>query len=146
MLDHVAKMSRRNVRRALLCLEAGKARSYPFTEENLGQFELPDWEVYVYNVAKQIVSEQSPARLMQIRAAYYELLGHAIPPSVLLRRLTQELLVSLDASLAPEIARWAAHYEFQMVRGTKPILHLEAFTAKAMSIYKAYLTSMMGDF
>jgi hypothetical protein len=33
-----------------------------------------------------------------------------------------------------------------MVRGTKPILHLEAFTAKAMSIYKAYLTSMMGDF
>lgn len=45
----------------------------------------PDWEVYCHKVADLIVSEQSPARVMEVRAKFYELLSHCIPPTVILK-------------------------------------------------------------
>ena len=45
----------------------------------------PDWETYCHRVADMIVQEQSPARVMEVRAKLYELLSHCIPPSVVLK-------------------------------------------------------------
>ena len=45
----------------------------------------PDWETYCHKVADLIVSEQSPARVMEVRAKFYELLSHCIPPTVILK-------------------------------------------------------------
>lgn len=45
----------------------------------------PDWETYCHKVADMIVSEQSPARVMEVRAKFYELLSHCIPPTVILK-------------------------------------------------------------
>jgi len=45
----------------------------------------PDWEVYCHKVADLIVAEQSPARVMEVRSKFYELLSHCIPPTVILK-------------------------------------------------------------
>lgn len=45
----------------------------------------PDWETYCHKVADLIVSEQTPARIMEVRSKFYELLSHCIPPTVILK-------------------------------------------------------------
>jgi replication factor C subunit 3/5 len=45
----------------------------------------PDWETYCQKVATLIVTEQTPARVMEIRTKFYELLSHCIPPTVILK-------------------------------------------------------------
>ncbi len=42
----------------------------------------PDWEAYCHKVADLIIGEQTPARVMEVRSKFYELLSHCIlPPS-----------------------------------------------------------------
>ena len=41
-----------------------------------------DWEVYLRETAKQILAEQSPRRLLEVRGRLYELISHCIPPEV----------------------------------------------------------------
>ena len=45
----------------------------------------PDWESYCQQIADLVVAEQSPARLLEVRAKLYELLSHCIPPTVILK-------------------------------------------------------------
>lgn len=45
----------------------------------------PDWETYCIKLADMIVAEQSPAQVMEVRAKFYELLVHCIPPTVILK-------------------------------------------------------------
>jgi len=45
----------------------------------------PDWETYCHKVADLIVGEQTPARVMEVRAKFYELLSHCIPPTIILK-------------------------------------------------------------
>ena len=45
----------------------------------------PDWETYCHKVADLIVQEQTPARVMEVRAKFYELLSHCIPATVVLK-------------------------------------------------------------
>lgn len=53
--------------------------------------------------------------------------------------LTREILTILDSCLKAEVLKWAAFYEHRLHLGSKEILHLEAFVAKYMSIYKAHI-------
>ena len=87
----------------------------------------PDWETYCHKVADLIVSEQSPARVMEVRAKFYELLSHCIPPTVILKvcfeaRVSRRLLIfqsqtvaervveKVDESLKADVMHWAAFY------------------------------------
>lgn len=45
----------------------------------------PDWESYCHKVADLIMSEQTPAKVMEVRGKFYELLSHCIPPTVILK-------------------------------------------------------------
>ena len=92
-----------NLRKAILVLEALKMQSYGILffietpESNkfcyLSRPDLtgsltiakPDWEVYCHKIADLIVAEQSPARVMEVRSKFYELLSHCIPPTVILK-------------------------------------------------------------
>ena len=65
--------------------------------------------------------------------------------SVVLKRLTGDLISSLDDSLKLEVLEWAAFYEHRLAMGSKEIFHLEAFVAKFMAIYKKYLNDMFAD-
>jgi replication factor C subunit 3/5 len=142
LAGRVAMHAERNMRRAMLSLEACRVQQYPFKADQpvMGT----DWEAYVAQIAGEALAEQSPKRLLQIRGRLYELLVNCVPPEVLLRRLVRELNKRLDADLKHETAKWAAHFEHRMQEGQKPIIHLEGFVAQFMATYKKYLISSFG--
>ena len=90
-----------------------------------------------------IVAEQSPKRLLEVRECFFELLSHLIPADVIFRGLVDELTTSCDGTLKTEVVQLAARHEHSMQLGSKPIFHLEAFVAKFMSVYKAFIDEAM---
>ncbi|KAJ3670927.1 hypothetical protein LUZ60_008353 [Juncus effusus] len=140
--DRVANQSNRNLRRAILFFETCRVQQYPFTPNQV----IPplDWEQYVSEIASDIMKEQSPKKLYEVRQKLYELLVNCIPPVIILKKLLTELLRKLDSELKHEVCHWAAHYEHKMRLGSKAIFHLEAFVAKFMSIYKEFLVVTFG--
>ncbi|KAF5359831.1 hypothetical protein D9756_003512 [Leucocoprinus leucothites] len=125
-----------NMRKALLVMEALRMQSPNLT----GSLTIakPDWETYCHKVADLIVSEQSPARVMEVRSKFYELLSHCIPPTVILKTVAERVVERVDESLRAEIMHWAAFYETRMRVGNKKIYHLEAWVVKVMSLYKHF--------
>lgn len=83
LFDLPAAKADRNMRRAILMMEACKAQQYPFSADQ--QVQLPDWELYLQQIASEMFSEQTPKRLYQIRSRMYELLTNCIPPEVILK-------------------------------------------------------------
>ncbi|PSC71036.1 Replication factor C subunit 3 [Micractinium conductrix] len=134
LAQKIAEASERNLRRALLSLEACRVECYPFKRDQ--EVASPDWELYIQEIAADVMQEQSPKRLFQVRGKLYELLVNCIPPEVVLRRLAQALLPKLDDEVKHSTAEDAAFYEHRMQEGSKPIFHLEAFLARFMSNYK----------
>lgn len=133
----IAVESKRNLRRALLSLEASKVRQYPFTDDQI--IQVPDWELFVREIANGILSEQTPKKLKEVRGQLYELLAHCIPPTVIIRTLVRDLISKLDSELKFRFVYFAALYEHRMQQGSKPIFHIEALVAKLMSLYKVFL-------
>ena len=80
LAQRIAEKSKRNLRRAILMVEACKVAQYPFSAQQEVQ-EL-DWELYLRETANQIVQEQSPRKLSEVRGRLYELISHCIPPEV----------------------------------------------------------------
>ncbi|KJK92060.1 Replication factor C subunit 5 [Metarhizium anisopliae BRIP 53284] len=101
-----------------------------------------DWEALIGQIAKEIMDEHTPARILQVRAKFYDLLTHCIPPTTILKTLTFKLLSLIDDGLKGEVIQWSAFYEHRIKTGTKVIFHLEAFVAKFMRILEMYLMSM----
>jgi replication factor C subunit 3/5 len=136
----VARESGRNLRKALLMLEASKAEQFPFSDEQKAR--VADWERFVDDLGRLIVEEQSPIRLQIVRAKVYELLTNCIPADVVMRALTKALLRRVDDQIKHETVQWAAYYEHRMKLGSKPIFHIEAFVAKFMALYKRWVVQM----
>jgi len=134
--DKIIQDSGRNLRKAILVLEALKMQSPDLT----GPLAIakPDWEVYCHKVADLIVAEQSPARVMEVRSKFYELLSHCIPPTVILKTVAERVAEKVDDALKAEVMHWAAFYEVRMRMGSKKIYHLEAWVVKVMSLYKQF--------
>jgi len=104
--------------------------------------ELPDWHLVVRSIALDIVEEQSPQRMLKIREKFYELLGHCIPPDVIIRTLTLDILPKIDSELKTDVVSAAAFFEHRITSGTKAIFHLEAFVARVMCLYKRFLINL----
>ncbi|CAE7745008.1 Rfc3 [Symbiodinium microadriaticum] len=134
--------SQRNLRRALLMLEGCKVQNCPLEPDQ--QVLLPDWEMYIIRLAREILSDQSPTKLLQARDMMYELLTNCIPATVIIETLTRELMKAMDDQLKHELIHWAAFYEHRLQTGSKEIFHLESFVCKIMSIYKRFIISMFG--
>lgn len=134
--------SGRNLRRALLMLETCKVQHTPLAVDQ--PVMLPDWELYICRISREMLQEQSPTKLLQVRDMFYELLTNCIPADVIMATLTRELLKSLDDSLKHELIHWSAFYEHRIQLGSKDIFHLEAFAAKFMAIYKKWIISIFG--
>ncbi|XP_030384094.1 replication factor C subunit 3 [Scaptodrosophila lebanonensis] len=141
LAKRVALKSERNLRRALLMLEASKVQQYPFT----AQQEIPqlDWQSFLHETANQILSEQTPAKLEKIRERLYELLAQGVPPNLIFRGLVQQLVCNCDMSLKANTLKFAALYEHRMQNGAKHIFHLEAFVAQFMNIYKQFVSELI---
>lgn len=93
-------------------------------------------------MAREILQEQSPAKLLQVREMLYELLTNCIPVDVIFQSLTKELMKTMDDTLKHELIYLAAYYERRACQGSKNIFHLEAFVAKFMAMYKKWLINM----
>ena len=145
LAEKVALACERNTRRALLMLEAIRVQQNGHLLSADAPLQLPDWEVYISKIAREIMSEQSPTKLMQVRDMLYELLTNCIPTDVILRTLVRELTKSTDDTLKHEIAHWAAYYEHRVQQGSKEIFHLEAFVAKFMAVYKKWSVELFAD-
>ncbi|KAK4070055.1 uncharacterized protein Triagg1_6476 [Trichoderma aggressivum f. europaeum] len=138
--QRIAEESGRNLRRALLMYEAIHAQNEKVTDTT--PIPPADWEALVGQIAKEIIEEHTPARILQVRAKLYDLLTHCIPPTTILKTLTFKLLGLIDDGLKGEVIKWSAFYEHRIKTGTKVIFHLEAFVAKFMRILEMYLMSM----
>jgi len=140
----IAVHSERNLRRALLMLEAAKVQSGSNQLNTHIPVALPDWEIYICRLAREILTEQSPAKLQAARDMLYELLTNCIPAEIIMQTLTRELLKGIDETLKHEVTHWAAYYEHRIRVGSKDIFHLEAFVAKFMAIYKRFIIDFFG--
>ncbi|KAI2632077.1 P-loop containing nucleoside triphosphate hydrolase protein [Hypoxylon sp. NC1633] len=136
----IAEDSGRNLRKALLMYEAVHAQNEKVTDDT--PIPPPDWEALISQIAKEIMEEHSPARILQVRSKLYDLLTHCIPPTTILKTLTFKLIPMIDDDLKYEVIKWSALYEHRLKAGTKVIFHLEAFVAKFMRIIEMYLMSM----
>ena len=52
---------------------------------------------------------------------------------------------NVDDTLRKDIAHWSAFHEHRMQLGAKPVVHLEAFLAKYMALYKQWTMSFAMD-
>jgi len=142
---NIANESNRNLRKALLMLEAAKVQAAGRALSDQQDIPATDWELYIKQLARDICLDQSPQKLLAAREKLYELLVNCIPPTTIMKRLVQELLPKLpDEDLKVECIEWAAFYEHRIAQGSKEIFHLEAFVAKFMAIYKKSILNMWG--
>jgi len=145
LANSIARSSSRNLRRAILALESCHVQQRSTHGSVLSASQpvpTTDWELYIAQLATEITREQSPQRLIAAREKLYELLINCIPPSVIIKTLTLELIKNLDDTLKQEVVEAAAFYEHRIAMGSKDIFHLEAFIAKFMAIYKKYLNEL----
>lgn len=132
----IAQDSGRNLRRALLMLETMK--SDHVLNQSL-QTVQPTWMLYTRKLAKLIVEAQTVPQLLALRAAFYELEAHLIPPELIFRTMVSELLRHGDIRTKNSLLELAACYEHKMRIGSKRIYHFEGFVAKFMVIFKQNL-------
>ena len=146
---HISMKCNRNLRRALLMLQVASTESNQLVmggnqreiDAAKSRVKTAPWQLFVEELAKIVVEEQSPNRLLLARQKLYELLANCIPPDVVFERLTIALMENVDDSLRGDIAKWAAYHEHRMQMGSKPVIHLEAFLARFMQTYKQWQSS-----
>lgn len=56
---------------------------YPFDIKQ--SVVIPDWQLYIGDTAKQILSQQTPGKLLEVRSMLYELIVHGIPTNVIFK-------------------------------------------------------------
>lgn len=56
---------------------------YPFDAKQ--SVVIPDWQLYISDTAKQILSQQTPGKLLEVRSMLYELIVHGIPTNVIFK-------------------------------------------------------------
>lgn len=125
-----------NLRRGLLMLEAAAMNKVDVTGTG-SDIPLPDWKVFLHDAVQCMLAEQSPKVLHDIRLMYYDILSQCISGETILREVVDTLMSSVPASVQTGVIHLAAKYDYNMRVGTKPVVHLEAFTAGVMQLLKA---------
>lgn len=128
----IAHKSQRNLRRALLMLEAMYAQNERVSASQA--VPLSDWESVIDAEAAEIVKTRSVQKLAEVRATNYELLAHCIPPQIVLKTLLFAILARVGATTAPRIIDAAAKFDHRLRLGNKHIFHIEGFIASVMNI------------
>lgn len=136
----IAQHSRRNIRRAIMMLQTLRLKT-PNLNSN-SQIPRPDYESFIAEIASDVVREQSPQNLRQIRTKLYELLTKGITSDVIFQNLAREFLKpqqsnsTLPEQIKPVVLKFAVMFEGRCREGAKPIIHLEAFLARVMALIK----------
>ncbi|KAG5464527.1 hypothetical protein LSCM1_00717 [Leishmania martiniquensis] len=134
-LQSLALRSEGNLRRGLLMLEASAMMRVDWSG-NGEAIPQADWKLFLDEISHDIVAEQTPKRLHEIRLKFYDLLAQCISGETILKTLVDSLLTAVTPALQRPLIELAAKYDHNMKLGTKPILHLEAFVAGVMKLIK----------
>merc|ERR1719221_2463617 len=127
----------RDLRRALLMLEAAQAQAGVNTLPKDMALPREAWEIAIDKVAKKILQEQSPKMAMEVRGNVYELLAACLPADFILKELLQKLIANQrNDSVKQKAIAAAAHFESTMRQGSKDIFHIEAFVLRFMADFK----------
>ncbi|CAM9653074.1 unnamed protein product [Ectocarpus sp. 4 AP-2014] len=125
----IVESSGRSISRAMFMARAGSA------DKML-------WVKYIGSMCTGVFLEQSPRELIDVRDSLNELLEAGVPASVVLKTLMHGLIshknLEGEDGVKREIVKWAAIYEHRICVGSKDILHLEAFVASFMGLYKKH--------
>lgn len=132
LYSRIAETSQRNLRKALLIMEAMYAQHESLNANAV--IPLADWETMLIKEASDIVRFPGLTGLAQARTTNYQLLSHCIPPQIILKTLLLQVLKLIDARLAPDVIEAAALFDHRLRLGSKPIFHLEAFIARVMNL------------
>ena len=106
------------------------------------------WIQYIDSICTGVFLEQSPRKLLDVRESLTELLNAGVPASLVLKTLMHSLLKhdalrDEDATqIKKDIVKSAAVYEHRICVGSKAILHLEAFVATFMDLFKTHTAKM----
>lgn len=130
---------RGNLRRAILQMEATRVSTGSLNLPPDAAILLGDWEYACQDSARLLTRDPSAQQLVAVRKRFQDLLSHAVPPQIVLNVLVANILKIADDEIGPEVCRVAAKFDHNLVRGTKPIFHLEAFAARFMQIYQRFL-------
>lgn len=122
---------------------SGRSISQAMYMAKVGNSDQMVWMQYIESICRGVFLEQSPRKLIDVRESLNELLAAGVPASLILKTLMHKLLehdaLKTDADgVKREIVKWAAVYEHRISVGSKDILHLEAFVASFMDMYKKH--------
>lgn len=136
----ISVQTRRNMRAAIMTLQTARLKSPNL--HSMKALPRPDYEAFIGEIAQDVVKEQSPQNLRQIRTKLYELLTKGITSDIIFINLCREFLKAeqsrstLPEPIKPTVLRYAVIFEGRCREGSKPIIHLEAFLARVMALIK----------
>ncbi|MES1904930.1 MAG: Subunit of heteropentameric Replication factor C (RF-C), partial [Paramarteilia canceri] len=139
ILEKITNISNGSLRRAILMLQAIDMQDSIDPPEDIFY---TDWEAVIVKIAKLISFDQDPKVLLEIRDKFYQLLTRCISGESILKKLVSELSKLADEAIKAEIYLKASLYSNRMTRGSKPVIHLEAFAANAMALFKGTIPEM----
>ncbi|KAF4687488.1 Subunit of heteropentameric Replication factor C (RF-C) [Perkinsus olseni] len=124
-----------DARLALIRLDMLRRKNVTLSDPH-AVIEKQSWKVFVEDIAKDIVTEQSPKRMLAVRAKLYTLLTQWIDP----RDIFYHLVLCLGQRMGSSedklrnLTQLAARYEGRRAKSAKAIMQLEAFVAQTMMI------------
>lgn len=68
----------------------------------------------VQEIAKDMMEQQTPKQIHIIRGKLYELLVNCLPPEIIIRKLSLELMSKLDDELKYKCSAAAAQFEHRL--------------------------------
>lgn len=132
LVQQIVESSGRSISRAMFMAKAGSA------DKML-------WVKYIESICRGVFLEQSPRKLIDVRDSFNELLMAGVPASIILKTLMHDLIshtnLEGEDGVKRDIVKWAAVYEHRICVGSKDILHLEAFVASVMHLYKRHTSN-----
>lgn len=141
----IVHQSDRNIRMALLLLQRfikSDTKTDTKTEKNdekktISNITTPapaDWQESIEEMARHMLSEQSPQTVLWSRERLVELVSHLIPPETILLSLASALYDNgLTDKVAQIVCKLAAECDLRLTKAIKPILHLEFFTTNLLA-------------
>lgn len=142
-LDTIIAQSDRNLRRAILMLQAFACSQETGRSNAMLSFK---WIALIETLAHKLGDSQTAKKMTEVRATLNQLMKHLIPPEVILRLLTMKLVSKcLDDDARGKLIRIAAQIDHRIALGSRPIIHLELFIFQYMSLFRSSLENFAAD-
>lgn len=106
-IKSIVLRSKNNLRQAIRSLEATYRNKNALNDDDL---VLTGWEDDILNIARNIITEQSPRQLYAIRKKLQSLMIHDVPPDFIYKSLVANLTSLVDDSLCSGVTKLGKDY------------------------------------